>query len=251
MNNRIVSVDTMPITVERTPFIPTKDQLRAVGNFGTARANVAPSADTPQGTPDNFKLDPRRSHQTVMQQHIDFFDPDQDGIIWPLDTFRGFRQLGSGYIISILAMLIIHANLSYPTVKGFLPDPFFRIWIERIHKCKHGSDTGTYDTEGRFSPQHFEDFFAKYSGSANKDGLSAYDIWNGIKGQRLVMDPFGWLAAIFEWTATYTLLWPADGILKKEDVRRVYDGSIFYHIAEERKEKAKLAKGRGFLRARA
>jgi hypothetical protein len=44
----------------------------------------------------------------------------------------------------------------------------------------------------------FENFFSKYSTSPEKDGLSVYDIMNGIKGQRLVMDPFGWLGAIFE-----------------------------------------------------
>lgn len=65
-----------------------------------------------------------------------------------------------------------------------------------MHKAKHGSDTGTYDTEGRFIPQKFEDFFAKYGGG--KDGLTAYDIWNAIKGNRLMMDPFGWSAVILE-----------------------------------------------------
>ncbi len=37
--------------------------------------------------------------------------------------------------------------------------------------------------------------------------------------------------------ATYLFLWPADGILRKEDVRKVYDGSIFYEAAEENKRK--------------
>jgi hypothetical protein len=35
------------------------------------------------------------------------------------------------------------------------------------------------------------------------------------------------------------LLWPEDGIIKKEDVRKVYDGSIFYEIAEKRGNKRK------------
>jgi len=33
--------------------------------------------------------------------------------------------------------------------------------------------------------------------------------------------------------ATYLLLWPEDGIMKKEDIRGIYDGSIFYKKAEE------------------
>lgn len=37
--------------------------------------------------------------------------------------------------------------------------------------------------------------------------------------------------------AVYLLLWPDDGIMRKEDIRRVYDGSIFYKKAEEYKQK--------------
>jgi hypothetical protein len=33
------------------------------------------------------------------------------------------------------------------------------------------------------------------------------------------------------------MLWPADGKMKKDDIRRIYDGSIFYKIAEEREAK--------------
>ena len=40
------------------------------------------------------------------------------------------------------------------------------------------------------------------------------------------------------------LLWPEDGIMRKGDVRRVYDGSIFRHKADEYAEKqAEKAKG--------
>lgn len=34
-------------------------------------------------------------------------------------------------------MLVIHGNFSYPTVHSLiLPDPFFRIWLDRIHRDK-------------------------------------------------------------------------------------------------------------------
>lgn len=133
----------------------------------------------------------------VLQQHITFFDTDSDGIIWPLDTFRGFYRLGYGVILSILAVLIIHPGFSYPTLPGYLPDPFFRIYTARIHKDKHGSDSNSYDHEGRFRPQNFEDIFAKYA-SGDKQGIYFREIWSYMKGQRNVVDPFGWGAAIFE-----------------------------------------------------
>lgn len=43
------------------------------------------------------------------------------------------------------------------------------------------------------------------------------------------MDPFGWSAAL--------LLWPKDGRMKKEDIRGIYDGSLFFEIAARREKK--------------
>jgi peroxygenase len=92
---------------------------------------------------------------------------------------------------------IIHFNLSYPTVPGWLPDPFFRVYVKNVHTDKHGSDSMAFDNEGRFRPQQFEDLFEKYD-EGDKGGLNVRDVVKMIKGQRLVMDIFGLLAAIFE-----------------------------------------------------
>jgi peroxygenase len=99
-------------------------------------------------------------------------------------------------LLSLLAVFIIHSNFSYPTLPTWIPDPFFRIYVHRIHKDKHGSDSGTYDTEGRFVPQKFEDMFAKYA--EGKDGLTIWDVSKLLKGQRLIADPIGWGGAFFE-----------------------------------------------------
>lgn len=42
-------------------------------------------------------------------------------------------------------------------------------------------------------------------------------------------------AIVGSWT--YLMLWPEDGKMRKEDVRRVYDGSIFYDIAAKREKR--------------
>ena len=36
--------------------------------------------------------------------------------------------------------------------------------------------------------------------------------------------------------ATWILLWPADGRMSKEDIRRIYDGSLFFEIAVRREK---------------
>lgn len=189
---------------------PATDHVPGVG-----RANLAPSYDTPGGTTADDWAE-RHKHQSVLQQHLDFFDQvplplgsslahqlthlpqDRDGIIHPLDTFRGFRRLGFGHILSLVALLIIHASFSYPTLDTYVPDPLFRIYIRAIHRCKHGSDSGAFDAEGRFVPQRFEDVFAKYAGGEGRDGLTARDLWAFHRGQRVLADPFGWFAQVFE-----------------------------------------------------
>ncbi|KAI3573787.1 Caleosin [Fusarium oxysporum f. sp. albedinis] len=160
-------------------------------------------------------------------------DTDRDGVIWPTDTFWGFHRLGFGIFLSLVAVFIIHANFFYPTLPSYLPDPFFRLYTNNIHKAKHGSDTGTYDTEGRFIPQKFEDMFEKYA--KGRDYLTIWDVSALMKGQRMIADPIGWGGALFE--SPWLMLWPEDGKMRKEDIRRIYDGSLFYVIAARREDK--------------
>jgi peroxygenase len=125
------------------------------------------------------------------------------------------------------------------------------VFLKNVHKDKHGSDTGTYDTEGRFLPQKFEDIFAKYA--EGRDYLTIWEVGNVLKGQRCIADPIGWGDAFFECKtyyqrcryyllltnsgiATYIMLWPEDGRMMKEDIRGIYDGSIFYTLAARREK---------------
>jgi len=248
------SIPEAAVTEERKPFefstgvLPLvsgaahdEDANRTMWNLGMPRANGAETPTHPEGTTkDGWAA--RHKNKTVLQQHCEFFDPDRDGVIWPLDVFMGFRKLGYHLIWCVLATYLISGFLSYATCPSWIPDPFFRVHVNRIHKDKHGSDSATYDPEGRFVPQHFEDIFSKYATAKEPEGMYWSDVVRMLKGQRVAVDPFGWSAAFFEWFATYLLLWPEDGIMRKDDIRRIFDGSIFFEMAARRDEEKQRRK---------
>jgi len=156
-----------------------------------------------------------------------FFDPDADGVIWPTDTFRGLWQLGYPIWLIVFATVVIHAGFSWFSSDAWiLPDPLFRLKVKQIHRSKHGSDTHVYDQEGRFHPQLFENIFTKFD-KENKGGLTFMDGMRMLHANRVVADFAGFLAGFIEWLLTYFLV-AQDGIVYKEDLRKVYDGSIFF-----------------------
>ncbi|KAI9708489.1 MAG: hypothetical protein M1820_003950 [Bogoriella megaspora] len=236
-----VSIREQPVTIRRMPYVPVEDSLLV--DAGTARANIAASAEKPNGTTEGDWAE-KHKHQTVLEQHVSYFDPDGDGIFSPLDTYHGIRAWGFNVIFASVFAFLIHLGISYPTCPSIIPDLRLRIYVKNIHKTKHGSDSQTYDNEGRFKPQQFEDFFSKYD-KAGKGGLDIWDILAALKGQRLLRDSFGSTANFAEWIVTYLLLWPEDGICRKEDVRGIFDGSMFQKKADEYQEKKRRMKKQG------
>lgn len=85
------------------------------------------------------------------------------------------RRIGFGRAISFGAVLVIHGTFSMPTWPNALPRLNFPIFIGRMHRTVHGSDSRVLDSEGRFVPQRFEDMFAKYD-TGGKGGLNWDDI---------------------------------------------------------------------------
>ncbi|KZT03370.1 Caleosin-domain-containing protein [Laetiporus sulphureus 93-53] len=241
-----VTAEHAPVTFER-PYRLDTDQF--IEKPFVARASYAPSVEHPSGT-----VPYARKHKdwSVMQQHVMFWDRDGDGEIWPLDTFIGFRELGFNILFCLFAVFVINGTFSFPSrlAHSYLPDPFFRVYVSGIHKDKHGSDTGVYDNEGRFIPSRFEDIFTKYASATEPNlttpatSLNLREVYNMTAGQRLAVDPFGWGAAIFEWSTTCLLI-QKDGRVEKDDLRRLYDGSLFYEIRGRRQSGEGWNKGWG------
>ncbi|KAK5070860.1 hypothetical protein LTR64_003834 [Lithohypha guttulata] len=126
---------------------------------------------------------------------------------------------------------------SWGTVPWFwlIPDPLFRVWIHNIHNNKHGSSTLAFDNEGKYRPQFLDEFFER-NDKDGKGGLTFEEGYYGLRRIRFAWDIFGQISAFFEWGMTYVLLWPEDGIVRKDDARRVLDGSIFHELTMQHRK---------------
>lgn len=221
-----------PVTADRN--VSHKDL--PIDNPQLPRALVAVDAQHPEGTVGRAHND-----YTVLQQHCAFFDRDGDGVIFPQETYQGFRALGYPPTISVLAAIVINGSFSYPTYDGWIPDPRFPIYLEKVHRTKHGSDTEVYDTEGRFLPAKFEEIFNKYA-TTRADAMTYEEIIRMTDALRNVNDPYGWSAAKLEWGFTYWLVKDEEGFASKEKIRGVYDGSFFDQVEREIKQGQNKAK---------
>ncbi|XP_015932055.1 probable peroxygenase 5 [Arachis duranensis] len=171
-------------------------------------------------------------HENVMQKHAAFFDTNHDGVIYPWETYKGLREIGVGILLSIGGTLFINVFLSRITRPGKFPSPLLPIEVKNIQLGKHGSDTGVYDTEGRFVPSTFEKIFIKHA-HTHPNALTYDELKEMIKANRQPKDLKGRIGSFVEWHLLYKIGKDKHGLLQKETIRGVYDGSVFEILKKE------------------
>jgi peroxygenase len=178
-----------------------------------------------------------RDNMTVLEKHVEFFDRNKDGFIYPWETFEGFRVIGFGYILSAFATFIIHLFFPPFANRSLIPFPRLRIDVSMIHKCKHGSDAEVYDHFGKMDNEKLDELFRVYSD--RPDSIPVRNLfWSMTNDKWEAFDFFGFWAEKLEWGFFVLLVATDDWRIRREDIEAQYDGSLFYKLERERKLKA-------------
>ena len=77
-------------------------------------------------------------------------------------------------------------------------------------------------------------------------GLGLMDLWRLLAKHRVAADPAGWTFAFMEWGTTWLLL-QRNGRVWKDDLKGVYDGTLFWTLQEENEKKGGTERGFGVL----
>ena len=141
------------------------------------------------------------SRRSALRRHCDFWDTDQDGIIYPWHIFTGFHRLGFHAILCLWAAVTMPICSSYRTQTSWLPHPLFAINLTNINCNRHGSTTGAYDMDAELDMKRFNAIFNKYA--EGKDYLTWRTIYNVWRGQCCANDFFGWFAGALECVFTH------------------------------------------------
>ncbi|KAJ3045607.1 hypothetical protein HK097_001174 [Rhizophlyctis rosea] len=184
----------------------------------------------------NVDILPRKNESgTALQKHVEFFDRDGDGVIYPNETFQAMSALGFNWFICGMTALAFHIlHLSYFTQDSWIPNPKLPVYIKNISAAKHGSDTNTYNADGEFVKQNYDRIFEKFDLN-KKGGLYFSEIVTMWRANRGVLDPVGLIFQVFLWTYLWAIAADEQGVLHKESVWKQYDGTLFYEVEASRK----------------
>ena len=110
--------------------------------------------------------------------------------------------------------------------------PSLTVSIWDIDAAVHGSDTGIYDSQGRFNPVQFDRLFTDWDRNGS-GGLDPLELAARAVDDADLGDVFGVTASAAEFGLLYAVA-AEDGELTRARMRGFYDGTLFYELAEER-----------------
>lgn len=169
------------------------------------------------------------TRRSALRRHCDFWDADQDGVIYPWDIFTGFRKLGFNIALCLWAAVTMAVCSSYSTQSSFMPHPLFAIYLNNVNRNRHGSTTGAYDLDAELDTRRFDAIFEKYAGG--KDYLTGRDLYDVWAGQCCANDFFGWFAGALECESWLITSWTEHTVLTSNR-----DSHVHLAMATRRKD---------------
>jgi hypothetical protein len=177
--------------------------------------------------------------KTALQRHVSFFDPRGTGSVTLGQTYAGMQRLGVHAIWRVLLTPVINGFLGALT-KG----PPFVIVVDRIADGKHPYDSGTFDDGGELDAQAFDALFAPHGEAITADEMRAVISSRGNRrpGMGKLAGALGhWFSGkevgVFFCVAsdtTKTVGGKSVRAVRKETLRRFYDGTLFPDLARRR-----------------
>ncbi len=199
----------------------------------TARGRPIRKAARPRVPAPESESEPNSGSRSALQKHVDFFDTNHDGLITPAETYAGLRRLGVGILRSATFATVIHGALGPATSRALT----LTIDTARIQLARHGSDTGVYDRNGRFSTARFQALFSRLDPEGD-GALGAGELLRMFSRNRT--DLLGHLGSRAEFGLLLEIAGEKrDGrsVLTRERLEHFYNGSLFYTLAEEVKSR--------------
>nr|GMC85026.1 probable peroxygenase 5 isoform X1 [Ipomoea batatas] len=118
-------------------------------------------------------------------------------------------------------------------MQGKLPSPVFPIVVENVKLDMHGMAVTLVPMIERE-----KEIFNIY-GQTFTNALTSEEVDKLISDKREPHDYSGWILAAFEWKLLHLFAKNGDGLLTKERVKGVYDGSLFDQLAKDHASKIK------------
>lgn len=178
------------------------------------------------------------SQDPALVRHVLFFDVDGDREISFNECRKRLQELGLGGVSSAGIALVFNGFFGPKTNEGFA----FTIRADEITKGLHRSDTGIFDKNGHMIQSRFDAVFAR--SDQNKDGaLDDREIALMIErhkeettGNRISKAEFEFLMRVGQ-DRTVNFQGRSLRALSRERLQSFYDGTLFYQLAAERKQR--------------